>query len=101
MLIEPVTGLLIDRRKLSDISTRGTITISVNRQAVIDAGFKPGEDVNIIYGKKKIVIVNDVAEILADMKGMYEDKNCKKKIVNVIGNELATGDAYIKEEGEV
>lgn len=88
MLIE-LSGLLIDKKRLSNITTRGQVTITVNRQAVIDAGFTPGEEVNIVFGKKKIVIVNDISELLTDLKGVYDKK--------VIGDESVTGEVdYIK-----
>lgn len=92
MLIEPISGLLIDKKRLSNISTRGQVTITVSRQAVIDAGFTPGEEVNVVFGKKKIVIVNDIAELLTDLKGVY-DKSGKK----VIGEESVVGEVnYVR-----
>lgn len=92
MLIEPVSGLLIDKKKLSIISGRGQVSITVSRQALIDAGFTPGEEVNVVFGKKKIVIVNDITELLTDLQGVY-DKSGRK----VIGDESASGEVdYIK-----
>lgn len=94
MLIEPVSGLLIDKKKLSNISTRGQVTITVSRQAVIDAGFIPGEEVNVVFAKNKIVIINDIAELMTELKGVY-DKNGKK----VIGRESAIGEVdYLREK---
>jgi hypothetical protein len=88
MLIEPISGLLIDKKKLSKISGRGQVTITLSEQALIDAGFVPGEEVNIVFGKKKIVITNDIKELMTDLKGIFKG--------NVIGEDSAIGDVEIK-----
>lgn len=49
----------IDRNKLSPVKDRNTTIMTFNNQLLRDAGFEPGEYVNIMYDKDKITIVKE------------------------------------------
>lgn len=51
--------IYVDRRRLSHTASRPEVILLLNRDSIINSGFKPGEDINVIYGKERITIVRD------------------------------------------
>lgn len=58
--------MFVDRKKLSDITTRDYVTLTFKKTLIRAAGFRPGQSVNIIFDNGKIIIVNDARQFVKD-----------------------------------
>jgi len=62
--------ILIDKRKIGKVTEKGQIQISLNKMFLDKTGLAPGDIVNIFYGNRKIIIVDDMREILKGLEGI-------------------------------
>lgn len=92
MLEEEMTGLLIDKKKLSYIQSRNQVVLAFNPIALKRAGFELGGDVNIIFGKNKIIITNDIREFFKNIEGLKDRKVIDDSLVNVNMNMNVNGE---------
>jgi hypothetical protein len=62
--------ILIDKRKIGKVSEKGQIHISLNKMFLDKTGLVSGDIVNVFYGNRKIIIVDDMREILKGLEGI-------------------------------
>lgn len=67
--IDSKKRLLIDKKRIGKVSSSGQISITLNKDFLEETGLAPGDVINIFYGNRKIIIVDDLREVLKELRG--------------------------------
>lgn len=52
--------MLVDKRTLTDVKKRNNVMLILNRDDVMNVGFEPGSDINVVFEAGKITLLKDI-----------------------------------------
>ena len=50
--------MLVDKRTLTDVKNRNNVMLILRREDVVNVGFEPGSEINVVFESGKITLLN-------------------------------------------